>query len=104
MWGNPGLFFQKHPCEATAKLRRRPKSGRRCSNCTDNARRRLGALLLTVALPYFTFRVKPVFGLGAGCGSALQVEFVGAARDLILKINWNHVLADGSYVFPGLCL
>ena len=44
---------------------------------------------LPVALPHFTFRRQPVFGLAAGPGPALLVDFIGAAADFVFQINGN---------------
>jgi len=53
--------------------------------------------LLMVALPYFTLSGQPVLGLAAGGVSALQVELVGAAPDLVVDV-------DGEQILPGLRL
>src|SRR5580700_4061733 len=50
----------------------------------------LCALLLLVALPYFAFGGQPIFGFAAGCSSALLVEFIGAAANLVFDVDGNH--------------
>jgi hypothetical protein len=50
-----------------------------------------------VTLHYFAFRGEPVLGLAARSGSALLVKFIGAAADLVFKVDGNHILT-------GFCL
>jgi hypothetical protein len=48
--------------------------------------------VLTVALHHFTLRSEPVLGLAARSGIAVLVELVGAAPDLVFKVDGNNIL------------
>src|SRR5271163_389663 len=93
-WGNPGYFFRNVASRQPRKDMRRPNCAAACLDRT-----RLRALLLPVALFYFAFCGQPVLGLAARRGSALLVEFIGAAPDFVFQIDGNEV--GSRTVVPG---